>query len=77
MALKTCVQLKYAIYDFKSRMYPQRNQQNVSFQISTKCLQSNEHESKSIPEGRVTKLITQADTLQTEILTLQEDNYRN
>ena len=58
-------------------MYPQKNQQNVSFEISTKCLQSNKHESKSIPDGRVTKLITQADTLQKEILTLQEDSCRN
>ena len=58
-------------------MYPQRNQQNVSFKISTNFLQSNEHESKSIPDGRVTNLITQADTLQTKILTLQEDNCRN
>ena len=66
-----------AIYDFKRRMNSQRNQQNVSFEISTKCLQSNEHESKSIPDGRVSKLITQADTLQTEIFTLQEDNCRN
>ena len=77
MALKTCIQKKYVIYDFKSRMYPQRNQQNISFEISTKYLQNNEHESKSIPDGRVTKLITQADTLQTKILTLQEDNCRN
>ena len=56
-------------------MYPQRDQKNVSLEISTKCLQSNE--SKLIPNGRVTKLITHADTLQTEILTLQEDNCRN
>ena len=24
MAVKACIQQKYAIYDFKSRMYPQR-----------------------------------------------------
>ena len=77
MALKTCIQKKYVIYDFQSIMYPQRNQQNVSFEISTKYLQSNEHESKSIPDGKATKPITQADTLQTKILTLQEDHCRN
>ena len=38
--------------------------------MSTKSVQSNSHGSKSIPDGRVTKLITQADTLNTEILTL-------
>ena len=67
MAVKTCIQQKYAIYDFKSRMYPQWDQKNVSFEKSVKCLQSNEHENKLIPNGRVTKLITHADILQTEI----------
>ena len=27
MAVKTCIQQKYAIYDFQYRMYPQRGQQ--------------------------------------------------
>ena len=45
--------------------------------MSTKSLQSNSHESKLIPDGRVTKLTTQADTLNTDILTLQEDDYKN
>ena len=76
MAVRTCIQQKYAIYDFKSRMYPQRSQ-NVSLEMSTKSLQSNSHESKLIPDGRVTKLITHADTLNTDILTLQEDDCQN
>ena len=73
MALKTCIQQKYAIYDFKSRMYPQRNQQNVSLRSAQNvCKVMNMKVNQSI-----TKLITQADTLQTKILTLQEDNCRN
>ena len=74
MAVKTCIQQIYAIYDFKSRLYPESERTNLTLEISTKCLQSNEHESKLILNGRVTKLITHADTLQTEILTLQEDS---
>ena len=58
-------------------MYPESDQTNLSQEISTKYLQSNEQESKLIPNGRVTKLITHADTLQTKNLTLQEDNCRN
>ena len=45
--------------------------------MSKKSLQSNSHESKLIPDGRVTKLITHADTLNTDILTLQEDYCTN
>ena len=77
LAVKTCIQQKYAIFDFKSKMYPQRDQKNVSFEIGTKCLQSNEHKSKLIPNIRVTKLLTHADTLQMETLTLQENICRN
>ena len=42
--------------------------------MSTKSLQSNSHESKLIPDGRVTKITPHADTLNTDILTLQEDD---
>ena len=70
MAVKTTIQQNYAISDFKSKMYPERDKTNLS-------LENNEHESKLIPNGRVTKLITHAGTLQTEILTLQENNCRN
>ena len=45
--------------------------------MSTKSLESSSHESKLIPDGRVTKLITHADTLNTDILTLQEDECKN
>ena len=45
--------------------------------MSTKSLMSSSHESKLIPDGIVTKLITHADTLNTEILTMQEDDCRN
>ena len=54
-----------------------RGAKNVSLEMSTKSVQGNSHESKLIPDGRVTKLITQADTLETEFFTLQENNCRN
>ena len=47
-----------------------RGAQNVSLKMSTKSVQGNSHESKLIPDGRVTKLITHTDTLNTDILTL-------
>ena len=55
-------------------MYPERGQKNVSFDMTIKSLSGNSYASKSIPDGRVTKLITHADTLNTEILTMQEDD---
>ena len=59
-------------------MYPRtEGPKNVNLAMSTKSLQSNSHESKSIPYGRVTKPITHADTLNKEISTLKEDNCRN
>ena len=76
MAVKTCIQQKYAIYDLKQNV-PREEPKNVSLDMSTKSLQSNSHESKSIPEGRVNKLITYADTLNTEVLLMQEDDCRN
>ena len=45
--------------------------------MSTKFLQSNSHGSKLIPDGKDSKLRTHADTLNTNILTLQEDNCQN
>ena len=70
MAGKTCIQQKYKIYDLKQP-------KTVSLDMTTKSLQSNSHTSKSIPDGRVTKVITHDDTLNTEILTMQEDDCRN
>ena len=79
MAGKTCIQQKYAIYDLKQNV-PTEGPKNVSLDMTTKSLQSNSHKSKSIPDGRVTKvtkLITHADTLNTEILTMQKDDCKN
>ena len=76
MAVKTCIQQKYAIYDLKQNVTTE-GPKNVSLDMTTKSLQSNSHKSKSLPDGRVTKLITHADTLNTEILTMQEDDCRN
>ena len=45
--------------------------------MNTKSLQSNSHESKLIPDGRVTKIITHDDTLNSDILTHQEDDCTN
>ena len=45
--------------------------------MSTKWVQSISDESKLITDGKVTKLITHADTLNTDILTLQEDDCEN
>ena len=64
------------IYDFKSRVYPQR---------ANKCKFGDEHKiiveqftwSKLIPDCGVTKLISHANTLNTDILTLQEDDCTN
>ena len=78
MAVKTCIQQKYAIYDFKQNVPTEpEGPKNVSLDMTTKSLQSNSLKGKSIPDGRVTKLITHADTLNTEILTMQEDDCRN
>ena len=44
--------------------------------FSTKCHYSHGHESKSSPDGRVTKLLRHVHTLKVEILRLKEDNYR-
>ena len=74
MAVKTCIQQKYARYYFNSRMYPQKHHKNVSLEIGAHSAQ-NCHERK--PEGRVTKLITHIDTLQTEFVMLKEDDCRN
>ena len=57
-------------------MYAQRHHKNVILEIGAHYAQ-NTHERKSTPEGRVTKIITYVDTLQTEILSLTEDNCRN
>ena len=76
MAIKTCIQQKYARYDLKKNV-PTERPKNVSLDMSTKSFQCNSHESKSIPDGRVTKLLTHADTLNTEILSMQEDDCRN
>ena len=76
MAVKTCIQQKYAIYDLKQNV-PTEGPKNVSLDTSTKSLQSNSNESKSIPDVRITKLITHDDTPNTEILTMQEDDCRN
>ena len=76
MAVKTCIQQEYAIYDLKLNV-PTEGSKNVSLDMTTKSLQSNSHKSKSIPDGRVTKLITHADTLNTEILTMQKDDCKN
>ena len=45
--------------------------------MSTISLNSSSHENKLIPDGRVTKLITHADTLNTDSLRLQEDDCKN
>ena len=76
MAVKTCIQQKYAIYDLKQNV-PTEVPKNVSLDMTTIFFQFNSHESKSIPDGRVIKLITYVDTLNTEILTMQEDDCRN
>ena len=76
MAIKTSIQQKYAIYDLKKNV-PTEGPKNVSLDMNTKSLQSNSHESKSIADSRVTKLITHADTLNTEILTMEEYDNRN
>ena len=65
MGVKTCIQQKYAIYDLKQNV-PTEGPKNVGLDMSTKSLQSNSHESKSIPDCRVTKQLTHADTLNTE-----------
>jgi hypothetical protein len=67
MAVKTCIQQKYAIYDFKSRMYPHRGQ-NLCRAIQMKV---------NYYQMVVTKLTTHADTLNTDILTLQEEDCKN
>ena len=54
-----------------------RGAKNVCLDMSTKSLLSNSHESKLIPDGRATTLITHADTLNTDILTLQEYDCQN
>ena len=45
--------------------------------MSTKPVQSISEESKLTTDGKITKLITHADTLNTEILTMQEGDCRN
>ena len=76
MAVKICIQQKYAIYDLKQNV-PREGPKNVSLDMTTKSLQSNSHESNSLPDGRVTQLITHDNTPNTEILTMQEDDCRN
>ena len=73
MAVRTCIQ-QYMILKAECT---NRGAKKLSVEISTKSLQSNSHESKLIPDGRVTKLITHADTHNTDILTLQEEDCQN
>ena len=62
------------------KMYPLRHYRIYKFEdkctFSTKCHYSHGHESKSSPDGIVTKLITHVHTLKTKMLRLKEDNYR-
>ena len=57
MAAKTCIQQKYAIYDYTKKMCPHVHQRKCNFgdkfTISTKCSYSHDYESKSSPDGRV------------------------
>ena len=62
---------------FLKQNVPTEGRTNVSLEMSTKSLYSNSHDSKLIPDDRVTKLITHADTHNTDISTLQEDNCKN
>ena len=80
MAAKTCIQEKYATKNYKNKIRPQRHQRECKFgdkcTFSTKCSYSHDHESKSTPDGRVTKLTTHVDTLKAKVLGLKEDNCR-